>query len=88
MCYPKARVSDVAVKDLAGHTIVCTGFVIDEVRKQQFISRGAQVKKNWVVGCTILIAKTVSNTNKFKEATAKGVLIIPMTDIDNITDYL
>lgn len=88
MCYPKARVSEVAVRDLAGHTIVCTGFTIDEVRKQQFISRGAQVKKSWVVGCTILIAKTISSSNKFKEAAAKGIPIVPMTDIDNITDYL
>lgn len=88
MCYPKIKTISVEEKDLVGHTIVCTGFTMDEALKQHFIARGAIVKPRWVVGATILIAKKISSSNKFREATEKGIPIVPLDDIDNIVNYL
>ena len=73
---------------LAGQIIVFTGFEGSEI-KMYLQNKGAVVKDNWVVGATILLAKNVNSTSaKSKNAKNKGIPIVPMTEYENLQNYI
>lgn len=84
-CRPKPKIKRDVPRDLLNEIIVCTGFDLQEIQKQELQDRGATIKDSWVNGCTILLVKqTGKETGKLAKAQSKmqeggRIQILPYT---------
>lgn len=88
MCYPKIAKLEETEQDLLGHGILFSGIRSDAVENMLKL-RGAKIIKSFTSKVTILIVKDAnSNTGKPKEARQKGIPIVPIKDVENISSYI